>query len=125
MDNTQLYNSRFYNYHEPRSLRSAGAIVPIVLALAPVASVVDIGCGIGAWLKAFRDNGVSDLLGLDGSYIDRKRLLIDDRQFWPVDLATDFKLDRRFDLAISLEAGEHLPQSRARSFVGMLTEAAP
>jgi hypothetical protein len=99
--------------------------VPLVLKLFPTHSVVDIGCGVGSWLRAFTECGVADIAGYDGSYVDRSLLMIPPEQFNPVDLRHEFALLRRFDLAVSLEVAEHLPDTCAPRFVGMLTSAAP
>jgi SAM-dependent methyltransferase len=107
------------------SLRSARAVVPIVLNLLSPKSVVDFGCGRGTWLKAWLENGVETALGLDGDYVDRDKLLIDRDQFRAVDLRAPVRLDRRFDLAMCLEVAEHLPARSARALVGSLAAAAP
>jgi hypothetical protein len=43
----------------------------------------------------------------------------------PVDVRRPFALPRRFDLAMSLEVAEHLPESSAAGFVESLVAAAP
>ena len=50
-----------YDYHFPRD--SINAIVPIAIRLVKPNSVVDVGCGPGAWLKAFMNQGITDVLG--------------------------------------------------------------
>ena len=45
-------------------------------------------------------------------------------EFRAVDLASPIKVDERFDLAISLEVAEHLPATRADSFVELLCHCA-
>ena len=55
------------------------------------------------------DLGVTDLLGLDGDYVNRKMLLIPEANFRPTDLRRRITADRRFDLAISMEVAEHCP----------------
>jgi SAM-dependent methyltransferase len=85
-------------------------------------SVVDIGCGTGAWLKAALDLGAEESLGIDGEYVGRAELLIDAACFRPFDLTERLDVGKRFDLAISVEVAEHLPLSRAESFIADLTE---
>jgi 2-polyprenyl-3-methyl-5-hydroxy-6-metoxy-1,4-benzoquinol methylase len=75
-------------------------------------SLVDVGCGIGTWLAEFEAAGIADVTGVDGDYVDRARLLIDRARFEPRDLSRPFELDRKFDLAMSLEVAEHLPPNR-------------
>ena len=45
------------------------------------ASVVDVGCGLGAWLAVFLEHGVSDVVGLDGPWVDQTVLEIDPADF--------------------------------------------
>jgi hypothetical protein len=127
----QLYNKKrphgldFAERLREHSLASARAVVPLVLDLMSVRSVCDVGCGIAPWLRVFREFGIDDILGLDGDYVDRELLHIPADRFIASDLTKPIKLDRRFDLAISLEVAEHLPQNRAAGFVRDLTALAP
>lgn len=119
------YTSTFFEEVTPAALRSAEVIVPLVLNLIPAHSVVDIGCGEGAWLAVFRRHGVKDILGIDGDYVDRNRLLIGQDRFEVADLSKPLELGRTFDLAVSLEVAEHLPAECAAGFVESLTRLAP
>jgi hypothetical protein len=73
----------------------------------------------------FAEHGINDVLGLDGPYVAQSQLQIPGHQFQPADLAVPVTLDRRFDLAVSLEVAEHLPAGSARGFVRSLTLMAP
>jgi hypothetical protein len=89
-------------------------------------SVVDVGCGTGAWLSEFRNQGVPQILGLDGEYVNREELLIPAASFRSVDLTFQLPdLGRRFDLAVSLEVAEHLPSSHAEEFVSDICSLSP
>ena len=114
------YGAAFYAYLESFAVRSAQRVVPVVAAALPVASVVDFGCGQGAWLRAWQGAGAA-VLGVDGPYVDRARLLIPTASFVAADLAAPLDLQRRFDLVQSLEVAEHLPPGCAAAFVGTLT----
>jgi SAM-dependent methyltransferase len=122
---SEHYNAEFYDWQRSGSVASARVVVPIVLELVPVRSVCDFGCGVGTWLKVFREGGIIDVAGLDGAYVDPAMLEIPRECFIPTDLTKAVKLDRQFDLAVSLEVAEHLPSSRAETFVRDLTRAAP
>ncbi len=119
------YNRQFYDNIRDGSRRSARALMPLVLELVRPKTVVDVGCGDGTWLAVLRELGVTDTLGIDGSHIDRQILQIPEGQFKSVDLAKPFRLDRVFDLAISLEVAEHLPPAAAADFVLSLIQSAP
>jgi len=45
------YESGFFDYVNVGSLRSASALVPILTELLTITSVLNLGCGQGAWLK--------------------------------------------------------------------------
>jgi SAM-dependent methyltransferase len=107
------------------SLESARVIVPIIVGLLKPKSVIDFGCGLGAWLKAFQENGVEEVKGLDGPYLDRSKLLIDNTSFRSVDLCQPVDIEGRWDLAICLEVAEHLPPMAGAALVRVLTDSAP
>jgi hypothetical protein len=74
-------------------------------------SVLDIGCGNGAWLRAALDLGVNDVLGVDG---------LDHPQIRLAQLSASLDLGRRFDLALCLEVGEHLDARHAEDLITII-----
>jgi len=119
------YDSAFFANVAGGSLESARVVAPLVAELVQPRSVVDVGCGVGTWLRAFVDLGVTDYLGLDGDYVNRADLKISADRFRAADLTDPPPLGRTFDLAVCLEVAEHLPGASADRFVGFLTAAAP
>ncbi len=119
------YTRDFFDTIRSGARRSAQVVVPIVLQLLRPKSIVDVGCGDGTWLSVFQEFGVSDTVGLDGDYVDRRQLQIPQDQFKATDLSSPFELTRTFDLAVSLEVAEHLPRRSAKGFVDSLTQLAP
>ena len=115
------YNADFYRYINTGAVESARAMIPALLKRLPVQinTVLDAGCGAGAWLSVWKDTGCQ-VTGLDGDYVDRSTLMIDDGEFQSRDLAQGFELPGRFDLAQSLEVAEHLPSAAAARFVHSL-----
>src|SRR5204862_3532668 len=107
------------------SLRSARAVVPLVMELVRPASVLDVGCGLGTWLAAFAEAGVADFLGMDGDYVDRAKLKIPAERFRAADLTNPPSPGRTFDLAVCLEVAEHLPEKASPRLVELLATAAP
>lgn len=99
---------------------SAKEIVPILMELFKPKSVIDLGCGLGDWLYAFKKCGVEEILGVDGDWVNRSNSYIDKNHFQEANLTEFFQLNRKFDLAISLEVAEHLPESAADNFVKTL-----
>lgn len=123
-DPSELYDPEFYNSQSGNSLSSAEVIVPLFLGHFSPHSVVDIGCGVGGWLRVFQDQGVPDIKGIDGDYVSVDMLHIPSDCFEPADLTSLANIGS-FDVACSLEVAEHLPQEAAERFVTLLTSAAP
>lgn len=99
--------------------------MPRLIELVSPHSVVDVGCGDGSWLLAFSRRGIEDIVGIDGPWIAPRLLKIPSDRFRRMRLNEPVRLDRRFDLAVSLEVAEHLPQDRAGAFVSELCALAP
>ncbi|WP_205082754.1 methyltransferase domain-containing protein [Paracraurococcus ruber] len=77
-----------------------------VAELLQPASVLDIGCGVGAYLDLFRRCGATTVLGLDG--MSAAASVLRDDEYRVADLALPQDLGRRFDLVLCLEVAEHL-----------------
>jgi ribosomal protein L11 methylase PrmA len=56
-----VYRSGFFQRQNSTSARSASRIVPFVTDLIDPKSVLDVGCGSGAWSRAFLENDVSSV----------------------------------------------------------------
>ena len=119
------YDAAFYEMHSNNSSSSAGQVVPYLVSLFSPQSVVDVGCGIGTWAAEFRRQGVPEVMGIDGAYVDKGQLRIPESSFLSRDLEQPLASIRTFDLAISVEVAEHLSPSRASSFVEDLIHLAP
>ena len=119
------YDRAFYERHRFGSGSSAEVVVPLVVEWVRPRSVVDVGCGMGRWLAAFRRHGVEDVLGVDGTPMPPDLLEIPPERFVVRDLARPLALDRTFDLAVCLEVAEHLPASAAATLVASLVALAP
>ncbi|MGZ4384189.1 MAG: class I SAM-dependent methyltransferase [Gaiellaceae bacterium] len=121
------YDRSFYaESASAESGRSAArVIVPLIMERIAPHSVIDLGCGVGAWLKEFEWQGVGDYLGVDGSWVARDLLLIPADRFVETTLDRSLDLGKRFDLAVSLEVAEHLPERMAKQFVATIVRHAP
>jgi hypothetical protein len=114
------YDRQFYKYINRGALDSASEVVPLVQKLVPqIGSVLDVGCGSGAWLSVWKVAGV-EVMGLDGDYVDRASLLVDASEFWPVDISSGFSTGEKYDLAQCLEVAEHLPTTDGTTLVESL-----
>lgn len=103
------------------NVTSAEEIVPLIIDWINPSRVVDVGCGIGTWLSVFKRFGVPNLLGIDGSHVDKALLHINNEEFLEHDLREPIDLGEKFDLVISLEVAEHIPESFSDTFIDTLT----
>ncbi|MEQ8508027.1 MAG: methyltransferase domain-containing protein [Rhodospirillaceae bacterium] len=98
-------------------LASARKILSSVFPTFSPSSVLDIGCGHGAWLQVAKELGADTIQGIDGPWIEQSELLIPSSCFSSQSLEDPLDLDQKFDLVISLEVAEHLPKTAADVFV--------
>ncbi|BCX19393.1 MAG: hypothetical protein KatS3mg117_3075 [Geminicoccaceae bacterium] len=122
MTNTP-YSDDFFASNKDGSKVAAERVMPWLIERLEPRSVVDFGCGVAAWLETARRHGISDLLGIEGPWIDGK--VPTDLPILLRDLEQPIVLDRTFDLALCLEVAEHLPADRSAGLVQDLTRAAP
>ncbi len=115
------YTTSFYERQSNETHISSEVIVPLLLDLVQPQSVIDVGCGTGSWLRTFLQHGVKEVRGFDGPWLDAAKLLIPQEIFTRADLEKPLRVDKRVDLAISLEVAEHLSPNAAEGFVESLT----
>lgn len=107
------------------NLESPNEIVPEIIKLLEPKSVIDIGCGVGTFLKVFKNYNITDVLGIDGPWVNKDLLYkyITEDEFMECNLEDEIILDKKYDLAISLEVAEHLSEKAAKQFVKTLIDA--
>lgn len=113
-----------HNADRTARILSATKCLRVVRGFMNFDSVIDFGCGIGAWLEAAHTLGATRLVGIEGEWIRNTDTLIDKDLIRIADLATMppfFAKD--FDLAISIEVAEHLPETCADNFVNAITSS--
>jgi hypothetical protein len=120
-----MYDLPYYAAFRDGSRKSAEVIVPLIMEWAAPASALDLGCGVGDWLSVFKRAGLQEIHGVDGDYVCGGQLAISEREFTAHDLQTPYLAGRRYDLAMSMEVGEHLPAGSAPCLVHSLIDAAP
>lgn len=120
------YDEKFYKTQVSDSYSSAREIAPFMTSLVSCRSVIDVGCGLGTWVRAFKESGVQLAVGIDGEWVAASHFQGEYDHFYKRDLSRlDVEGLGRFDLVISMEVGEHLPHSSADHFVECLTRLAP
>jgi len=123
-EETRAHAQRFAE--RQKRLDSALKCLKLVRELVAMESVVDFGCGIGAWLEAARQLGAKSILGLEAEWVRNSETIIPQEKIRITDLANEMlTFSKQFDLAITIEVAEHLPEEAAERFCRGLTSAAP
>lgn len=118
------YSKWFYLTRRGWARSAAARILPLVVERTGARTLLDVGCGTGAWLAVAREIGIPDCRGVDGPWVRTEDLEIPKESFRAVDLTGDWTTPP-VDLAMSLEVGEHLSAEVADRFVARLCAAAP
>lgn len=120
-----LYNNRFYENVRLTAEKSVNSVLEALKQsyTGEIHSAVDLGCGTGGWLQGikavFDENAI--IYGYDGDYVDRKMMAIPEEHFEAWDLTKPIQSNCKYDLAISLEVIEHLPEESSDVLLNSLT----
>jgi SAM-dependent methyltransferase len=122
-EQTSVTEIPYVHKQDVHNLESPLEIVKVLVDIFRPSSVVDVGCGIGTFVHAFKSLNVPEVVGIDGPWVKKELLTkyMDLNNFVETDLQKRLKLDRKFDMAISLEVAEHLEEKYADIFVANLT----
>jgi SAM-dependent methyltransferase len=118
-----MSKERYIHDKKIHNTKSAEIVVPFIIEQLKPNSVLDVGCGLGSWLKVFENYGVTDYIGTDGTYLNLEMVECDKSKIKLLDLEKYQNFSRKFDLVITLEVAEHLNESSADEFVKTLINA--
>lgn len=117
-----IYDKKFYQNRHERTRYAAQTILSLIFDNYKINSVVDFGCGVGTWVDACKELGVTKALGIEGDWVN-KSMTSSSFELHNADLQKPIRLDRKYDLAISLEVAEHIPEEKSDDFVDNLTNS--
>ncbi|HUT01569.1 MAG TPA: class I SAM-dependent methyltransferase [Phycisphaerae bacterium] len=116
-----IYDKKYYARNvESSASRSASTIADSIMADLAPQRVIDVGCGTGALLSVLRDRGC-EVEGIENSSAALEYCRDRHLDVTRLDLESDV-LDHpgTFDVVISMEVAEHLPEKVASRYVGLL-----
>ncbi len=116
-DEGLVYSDEFYEDLGDLARHAATELVPLLMEQVEPKSVVDVGCGAGAFVHEFTRHGVNDVVGIEGPDFGAAHYRGPEESLLIRDLEEPLELDRRFDLVLCLEVAEHLPYARSAGFV--------
>lgn len=121
VEDKEHYTEEFYQGMSLESLESARVYLTHLWNFIEPNSVLDVGCGRGAWLKACHELGSNNLYGYDGNWNSQLQMIDESIEFTSIDLNEPFSLNKEVDLLITLEVAEHLAPSCSAQFVKSIT----
>lgn len=114
---TKCYDSNFYDNQSIGSYQSAKVILGILFQAIKVRSILDVGCGVGTWLRAAKELGCRECVGVEGKWVVNKMQPKNGVIIKIQNLEKKIKINKKYNLTISMEVAEHLTPKRAKSFV--------
>ena len=114
------YNKRFYDTLIEKYYCIAEDFVQVLCEIFHPTSVVDMGCGVGIYLKLFEKKGI-EVRGYEGSRYAVKNPLVSRGIVKHHDLRRPLDCKREYSLCLCMEVAEHLCEKHARSLVETLT----
>jgi len=116
------YRPDFYNQMDKNSQMSVQVILDVLFKTVPSPkSVIDVGAGVGSWVKALTMHGCKRVIAVEGEWVKNAHLQVPLDVYHLHNLEKPLRMAEKFDLAISLEVAEHLSERRALSFIEDLT----
>ncbi len=125
MNTTDLFTTEYLTGIQDGTERCASEVVGRLMQLAAIGSVIDIGCGNGAWLAEFMRSGVTDVLGVDGPYVNASILQIPAEKYVGMDLRGRKPINRTADLVLCLEVAHYLAADDHPAFADYLMALSP
>ena len=124
------YMENFFRQHEKNA-----PIYPVLVNLmgslvgSPFNSVVDVGCGHGLLVEAWRTAGIRESYGLEGSNAATPLWPKNFVKYYQIQDLTHFEAAQKAipktDVVTTFEVAEHLPERSADSFVKLLVTHRP
>ena len=121
-----FYSDSFYEANQSdKNYLSSRKVIELLKKYLTPKSVIDIGCGVGQFLRAFSDSGVENICGVDGFWVKDNMLLIPKECFVGYDLSQAGLInhipEKHFDLTVSSEVAEHIDPCDVEAFMDNLT----
>lgn len=103
---------------------TAQKVLPLVKQYFPtIKSVIDIGCGRGAWLAVAKQLGINErIVGIDG-YFEEENAWIEEKYIIRENFSATTEHNYTYDIAICLEFAEHLTAEVGEKLIAYLCKS--
>lgn len=119
-EHNDIYNIDFYQRSDNQRMRSAQIIASSIITYFAPSTVIDVGCGIGDLLY-FLDSHSINVEGLEYSDVAINICRSRGLDVIKFDIENDvINNPKRYDLVVSTEVAEHLPESCSERYVDLL-----
>lgn len=119
----QIYSDEYYAKRKEDPFRSEShEIADVLVEQFDPDSVIDFGCAIGTYLERFEEHGVT-IFGVEGNSVAFYHAVVPDDRLEQHDLRQPFDPNEYYDLVLSVEVAEHIPEKYARTFVNTLAKS--
>ena len=123
-EHNDVYDKDFFLRNEGMRIYSAQIMAESIVAEFAPSTVLDVGCGSGFLLSCLQSRSIA-VEGLDYSDVALDMCRLRGLNVTKFDLEKDIMVDsERFDLVISTEVAEHLPESSSDRYIDLLCSAA-
>jgi 2-polyprenyl-3-methyl-5-hydroxy-6-metoxy-1,4-benzoquinol methylase len=120
-----------YAYDKGFFMDNLGDSRPMAEYLAPkltkalnVKSLIDLGCATGHWVNSFVKSGV-DVVGIEGGENAKSMLVCAPDRVIFADLREPLKIDRDFDMVLSIEVAEHIEPEFVHEYINNMVKFNP
>ena len=111
----KIYDSDFFNDANERKILSSQKVARIIASYYKFQNILDIGCGMGLYLRELNKMG-KDVLGCDSSKAGIRMAAPEITVFY-ADVTKPLYVNRKFDTALCFEVAEHIKKKYSRQLV--------
>lgn len=114
-----VYDERFFRIHTESNFSWEEDASKSLINSLKLESILDLGCGVGRWIKAANDKGITDVYGIEYCHDRAKKYIYESilEKTCKGDVSIELNLSRKFDCVISVEVAEHILPQNSEIFV--------
>jgi len=122
-DTSLIYNKSYFKQLKKVEEDSVVKVVKILFKYFHPRTVVDLGCGVGIYLKIFKDLNVKNIVGYDRSKAAQNLFCCDNKCFVLADLRKPIchPTINYYDLCLCMEVAEHIEEKYVHIFLDNVT----